>query len=162
MMFPIRTGRLLLPALVALTVAVSVPTPAPAQQITVTRVQDLAFGAVLAGTTATVLPSSADAGRFHVRSSPNRTLVLSFALPTQLLSGGGLTVPVTFTATSAAWSTTDDISTATLFNPALPLQINLTQGRRDVYIWVGGQVQPPTIQPAGGYQGPLALSVTVL
>jgi hypothetical protein len=149
--------RIVLGAAAIAAALITAPAPSFAQQLQVTRIQDLSFGALLAGSTAAVPPASPEAGKFTVRGVPNRPVVITFALPT-LLHQGGATLPVTFGAASAAWSPVDDVSTATYFNPALPLSVDVPPGGRTIYIWIGGQVGTNPQQLPGGYAGPLVIT----
>jgi hypothetical protein len=136
--------------------------PAHAQQgnqLVVERVSELHFGLVVAGTSAVVQPTETAAGKFLVRGLPNRRVRLAFTLPTHLEAGSVL-LPLSFGATSAAWSTTDNVMTSTRFDPAAGLEVTVPPGR-NIYIWIGARIAPAAGQQAGAYTGPVTLTVTV-
>ncbi len=155
-----RTGGAVFAAM-ALAAALLVPaSPGSAQRLQVTRVQDLTFHTVLAGGTVVIPPSAPAAGKFTVRSVPNRQLIITFTLPVALEHGAAL-LPIRFGPASAAWSFTDDVATAAPFDPAVPLTVQVPPGGRTLHVWIGGQVGTSPEQPPGGYTGPLTITAVL-
>lgn len=129
-----------------------------AAQVSVSRLGDLSFGQVVAGTTEQVQPNASSAGRFQVTAPAGTQLSLTFALPATLVIGGS-TLPVTFGSTDAAWSGTNDPAGATTFDPNQPLQVTVPPGG-SIYVWVGARVSPPSNQSTGIHTGTLTLSAS--
>jgi hypothetical protein len=135
--------------------------------MTITTLRDLAFGSVIKGVATTVLPVDPGAGAFQVTGSPNAFATISFTLPavlTNIQALPGSTMPVSFSATAARWNrAVNDAAAATAFNPA-----SGAVGRfgpppnPNLYIWLGGTVNPtPTAKP-GIYQGTVVVSLAYL
>ncbi len=146
----------------SLLLAALLPTAAAAQGraqgVAVSRLADLAFGAVITGLPATVLPTDATAGEFLI-SAPNKSVVMmTFVLPTALTGAG--TMPVTFGAGSAGWSLTNLPSGATFFDPHDGAQVTMPAGAKSIYVWLGGSLGTVSqSQPSGNYTGTVTLSV---
>ena len=132
--------------------------------MTVTTLRDLSFGTVIKGVATTVLPTAATAGEWQVAGSANAFVIISFTLPTVLTNIQALpgsTMPITFSATSARWNrATNNAGAATAFSPASGAVGRLgPPPNPNMYIWVGGTVNPaPTAKP-GIYQGTVVLSL---
>ena len=132
---------------------------AAAQQITVTRLADLSFGTVAAGTAKRVAPGDPGAGQFRVDAPPSARIRLDFILPT-VLTSAGQTMAVTFGNRDAAWSGQNDVTTATTFDPNRRPRIRVPASGT-IYVWIGGSVAPAATQPSGIYTAPLTLSASV-
>lgn len=142
----------------------------PAEAIVVTvgmtlaTLRDLDFGTVLKGVAATVPPTAVNAGEWQVSGSPNAFVAISFTLPTQLTNIQALpgsTMPISFGATSAVWRrSTNDPAGGTTFDPASGAVGRLgPPPTPNMYIWLGGTVNPaPTAKP-GIYQGTVVVSL---
>jgi hypothetical protein len=132
--------------------------------MTIATLRDLNFGTVIKGVATTVLPTAATAGAWQVTGSSNAFVIISFTLPTQLTNIQALpgsTMPITFNATSARWNrATNDPAAGAPFNPAIggvgrfgpPPNPNL-------YIWLGGTVNPAAAAKPGIYQGTVIVSL---
>jgi len=132
--------------------------------MTIATLRDLNFGTVIKGVATTVLPTAATAGAWQVTGSSNAFVIVSFTLPTQLTNIQALpgsTMPITFSATSARWNRANNNAAAgTAFNPATgavgrfgpPVNPNM-------YIWLGGTVNPAAAAKPGIYQGNVVVSL---
>ena len=132
--------------------------------MTIATLRDLNFGTVIKGVATTVAPAAANAGEWQVSGSGNAFVIISFTLPTTLTNIQALpgsTMPIAFNATSAIWRrATNNPAGGNVFNPAVgdvgrlgpPPNFNM-------YIWLGGTVNPaPTAKP-GIYQGNVVVSL---
>jgi len=132
--------------------------------MTIATLRDLNFGTVLKGVATTVQPTAATAGEWQVTGSSNAFVIISFTLPTVLTNIQALpgsTMPITFGLTSARWNrANNNPATATPFSPALGIVGRLgPPPNPNMYIWLGGTVNPaPTAKP-GIYQGNVVVSL---
>jgi hypothetical protein len=124
--------------------------------------QGLAFGSLLGGI-ATPVPVSdpANAAQFRVRQG-NRTVEVSFLLPTAMTRAGGGEVPLVFSTVDAAYSTTQNAAGGTPFDPNLPWLLPPGGGGGWNWIFLGGTAHPPHGAPPGSYQATLVLTITDL
>lgn len=120
---------------------------------------DLSFGDVIPGVSRTVVPSSPDAGRFRVQGGGEAEIEISFDLPT----GGVLehastaaTLPIVFGAGAAGYGPNAG-SVIGAFDPSGAVTQNLQSG--ELFVFIGGQVNPATTQEAGDYAGEITLNV---
>ncbi|PYP40435.1 MAG: hypothetical protein DMD48_03465 [Gemmatimonadetes bacterium] len=132
--------------------------------MTITTLRDLNFGTVIKGVATTIAPTAANAGEWQVSGSGNAFVIITFTLPTQLTNIQALpgsTMPISFNATSAIWRrATNDPTGGNTFNPATgavgrfgpPPNFNL-------YIWIGGTVNPAAAAKPGIYQGNVIVSL---
>jgi hypothetical protein len=132
--------------------------------MTIATLRDLDFGTVIKGVATTVAPAGVTAGEWQVSGSANAFVVISFTLPTQLTNIQALpgsTMPISFNATSAIWRrATNDPAGGSTFNPAAGVVGRLgPPPNPNLYIWLGGTVNPaPTAKP-GIYQGNVVVSL---
>jgi hypothetical protein len=132
--------------------------------MTLATLRDLNFGTVIKGVATTVQPTAATAGEWQVTGSSNAFVIISFTLPTVLTNIQALpgsTMPITFGLTSARWNrANNNPATATPFSPALGAVGRLgPPPNPNMYIWLGGTVNPaPTAKP-GIYQGAVIVSL---
>ena len=135
--------------------------PARAQSLEVYRLTDLSFGTFIAGDVVTVQPSEPGAASFRVDklAGGERDVQVRLTLPAALELGGA-SLPVSFGSVSAAWSTTNDPSTATAFDPAQGVDVRLP-GRKPLYVWVGGTVASPAQLPSGACAQRITLTATL-
>ncbi|MFN2572443.1 MAG: DUF4402 domain-containing protein [Gemmatimonadales bacterium] len=132
--------------------------------MTITTLQQLNFGTVIKGVATTVAPTAANAGAWQVNGGSNAFVIISFTLPavlTNIQALPGSTMPITFNATSARWNRANNNAAAgTAFNPATG-----TVGRLgpppnpNMYVWIGGTVNPAAGAKPGIYQGTIILSL---
>lgn len=132
--------------------------------MTITTLRDLNFGTVIKGVATTVLPTDANAGEWQVTGSSNAFVIISFTLPTVLTNIQALpgsTMPITFSATSARWNrANNNAAAATAFNPATGAVGRLgPPPNPNMYIWIGGTVNPAAAAKPGIYQGTIVLSL---
>lgn len=135
--------------------------------MTLTTLRDLGFGTVIRGVATTVQPTDPNAGEWQVTGSPNAFVVITFTLPTELTNIQALpgsTMPISFGGSSARRRRAiNDPAGALSFNPAVgaigrfgpPPNPNL-------YIWLGGTVNPAATAKPGIYQGIVIVSVAYL
>lgn len=129
------------------------------QPVTVVAQSDLDFGNVFPGVNKSVLLTDAGAGSWYVTGVSSAEVDLSLATPANL-SDGGNNLPIQFGAGDAGYNTANDPSTATGFDPAAGASTNLSGAALgDLWVWIGGQVQPVADQPAGLYTGTITLTV---
>lgn len=132
--------------------------------MTLATLRDLSFGTVIKGVATTVVPTAANAGEWQVSGNANAFVVIGFTLPTQLTNIQALpgsTMPISFNATSARWRrATNDPAGGTPFDPAAGTVGRLGPAPNpNLYIWLGGTVNPaPTAKP-GIYQGNVVVSL---
>jgi len=132
--------------------------------MTIGTLRDLNFGTVIKGIATTVLPTAATAGEWQVTGSSNAFVIISFTLPTQLTNIQALpgsTMPISFSATSARWNrANNDAAVAAAFNPAIGVVGRLgPPPNPNMYIWLGGTVNPAGAAKPGIYQGTVVVSL---
>jgi uncharacterized protein DUF4402 len=132
--------------------------------MTITTLRDLNFGTVIKGVATTVLPTAATAGAWQVTGSSNAFVIISFALPTQLTNIQALpgsTMPITFSATSARWNrATNNAAAGTAFSPAIGVVGRFgPPPSPNMYVWLGGTVNPAAAAKPGIYQGTVVVSL---
>ena len=132
--------------------------------MTIATMRDLNFGTVIKGVATTVAPAAANAGEWQVSGSANAFVVISFTLPatlTNIQALPGSTMPIAFNATSAIWRrATNNPAGGNVFNPAVGNVGRLGPPPNfNMFIWLGGTVNPaPTAKP-GIYQGNVVVSL---
>jgi hypothetical protein len=132
--------------------------------MTIATLRDLNFGTVIKGVATTVLPTAATAGAWQVTGSSNALVIISFTLPTQLTNIQALpgsTMPITFSATSARWNrATNNAAAGTAFNPASGVVGRFgPPPNPNMYVWLGGTVNPAAAAKPGIYQGTVVVSL---
>lgn len=130
----------------------------------ITTLRDLDFGTVIKGVATTVLPIAATAGAWQVTGSSNAFVIVSFTLPTQLTNIQALpgsTMPITFSLTSARWNrATNNPAAGTAFNPAIGVVGRFgPPPNPNMYIWLGGTVNPAAAAKPGIYRGTVVVSL---
>jgi len=132
--------------------------------MTIATLRDLNFGTVIKGVATTVLPTAATAGAWQVTGNSNAFVIISFTLPTQLTNIQALpgsTMPITFSATSARWNRANNNAAAgTAFNPASGVVGRFgPPPNPNMYVWLGGTVNPAAAAKPGIYQGTVVVSL---
>jgi len=132
--------------------------------MTIATLRDLNFGTVIKGVATTVLPTAATAGAWQITGSSNAFVIISFTLPAQLTNIQALpgsTMPITFSATSARWNrATNNPAAGAAFNPAIGIVGRLgPPPNPNMYIWLGGTVNPAAAAKPGIYQGTVVVSL---
>jgi hypothetical protein len=128
--------------------------------ISVTGVQSLAFGTLLPGIP-TIVPRTdpAKSGQFTLTGPHDSQAQLTFTLPAVLTGPGGATLPVTFGASDAGYSQSQNIGGQIGFDPKQSFLITFSgQGRGSVFL--GGTARPAPTQRAGSYTGTITLNLT--
>jgi len=124
--------------------------------VAVTAVRNLEFTTVFPGVNETIAVTDLTAGKWLVTGDPGLDVDLTFpGLPATLLNGV-VTIPIVYAATDAAYHTSDDPGAATAFDPAVGTTATLS-GTGELYVWIGGTVQPDETATAGVYGGTVTL-----
>jgi hypothetical protein len=130
--------------------------------LTVVKINDISFGTDFGGREKRLDPSDGGAAKFQIQSKNETNTVITIMLPDFFTSTDGSDkIPASFNETSAAWSTIDDMSSRTTFDPRQPLSLTLKQNQI-IYIWIGGALHPTGLQRAGKYSGSITLTVHTL
>lgn len=148
-------------ALLAPAISLAAGSHAHAQFVSATGVRNVAFGDVIPGLQNTVQPTDViRSGQFNITGPSLAQVEITFALPATL-SNGGATMPISFGATSAGYSSSGAIGSQTPFDPRSPFRTNLSPlGRGSTFI--GGIVAPAGTQSAGSYSGSLGMTVALV
>jgi spore coat protein U-like protein len=127
------------------------------QPINVVGAVNLAFGNVFPGVARTIAVSDAGAGRFDVTGQPSAPVLVSFVLPSNLVSGPN-NLPI------GSWTghqnTVNNPSTGTNFTPSTGTSAATFSGIGQLFVFVGATVTPTTNQAAGVYTGAIQITVT--
>ena len=133
--------------------------------MTITTLSNLNFGTVIQGVATTIAPGAAGGGEWQVTASPNAFVTITFTLPTVLTNIQALpgsTMPISFGPTSALWRrATNNPAGATVFDPS----VGVTDARigpppnPDLFIWIGGTVNPAVTAKPGIYTGVIIVSL---
>lgn len=133
-----------------------------AAQATVQGQQGLTFGTTFPGVDRTIAPSDAvSAGRFYVGHRVGGQVRLTLSLPGDLVKSGGGTLKVIYSSTSAMIQTIGAGATTITFNPNINKTYSYTTSP-DIYVRIGGTIQPRNNQASGSYTGTITLTVAVL
>lgn len=136
--------------------------PPLASQLSVQGIRDLQFGTVMAGVPGQVQPTDPlKAGEFQFATRRNTWILLFFALPTQLNGPGTATMPIQFGNGDALYIGGDPGTTPFTFNPQV-WRFMRTDPTGRGRIFLGGQVNPTPLQPAGSYTNTVTLTVWVI
>lgn len=131
-----------------------------AQQIYVTKLNDLNFGDVFIGYTKDIPHTDVNAAkfRFYHKAFARKTIYISFTLP-NTLSNGIDNIPIVFDQNHTAWGTKDVTSGRTNFNPYSYYKIKNARRNRNYYIWLGGNITASPGVSYGLYEGTIILTV---
>ena len=99
------------------------------------------------------------AGRVEVVHQDGAEVSLSFTLPGSLSDGFGNTMTIVFGATDAGHNTTNAVGGATTFDPATGATATLDGTSGELYVWIGGTVQPAANQAENPYSADITLTV---
>jgi hypothetical protein len=126
------------------------------QPLTVANVRNLDFGNVYAGVTKSIAYDAATSGKFSMSGVANAEVSFSFALPTNLASGGN-TLPIgTWTG---CHNTADATAACTTFTPSsssATTRLNTLLGT--LYVFVGATVTPGGSQAQGAYSANVTMT----
>jgi hypothetical protein len=130
--------------------------------LTVVKINDISFGTGFGGTEKRLDQSDGGAAKFQIQSTIETDAVITIMLPSFFTSADGSEkIPASFNEGSAAWSTIDDVSSRTTFDPRQPLSLSLLQNQI-IYVWIGGALYPTGLQRVGKYSGSITLTVHTL
>lgn len=130
-------------------------------QLYVFKLNDLSFGDVFIGYSSNVSHTDSRAAkfRFHHDYPGNRNIRVRFTLPSNLTYEAS-SIPITFSSSNSAWSTTDNLVGRTNFDPFSPLLFPKLKRNQNRYIWMGASINPSGV-PHGLYQGTIIIFVEV-
>lgn len=131
-------------------------------QVSATRA--LTFGTILAGTSTSVAPNSANAAEFRISGILGISGSVSMTLPATLKRTGGTeTMTVTFCNTCGLYRLGNSNPVgATVFNPATGLNGLYIVVLSTIYIWLGGSVTAAPNQVSGSYTGTITITTALL
>jgi hypothetical protein len=122
-----------------------------------TNLRALDFGDVFPGLNKPIAFGDATSGKWSIAGEGIKEIQMSFTLPTDL-SNAGILMPISFSATDAAYFGTDVIGSAVAFDPNAGSTENLA-GAGTGFVWLGGTVAPGAGQVAGVYAATVSLDV---
>lgn len=134
-------------------------TPSPTRWpalVTVTAQRNLDFADVFPGVNVAITITDLTSGKYLVTGDAGVDVDLTFPALPATLSDGGNTIPIVYAATDAAYHTSDDPGSATTFDPAVGATATLS-GTGELYVWIGGTVQPLESAIAGSYSGTITM-----
>jgi hypothetical protein len=130
--------------------------------LTVIKVNDISFGMDFGGREKRIDHSDIGAAKFQIQSKNEINVLITIMLPGFFTNADGLAkLPMSFTERSAAWSTIDNLSSRTSFDPRQPLSLSLKQDQV-IYVWIGGTLHPSRSQRVCKYFGSITLTVHIL
>ncbi|MEX0660578.1 MAG: DUF4402 domain-containing protein [Balneolaceae bacterium] len=119
---------------------------------------NLNFGAeIFPGLDEAVAPTDAGAAQFDISGEAGKDIEATFTLPTEMTDGTN-NLTLTFSGTDAGHATANtDQGTATEFDPNGTLTTALEATSGELFIWLGGTVEPAADQAAGTYTADITL-----
>jgi hypothetical protein len=123
--------------------------------ITVTGTAPLAFGNVFQGVNKTIAFSDATSGRFSLAGYLTSQVAMTFTLPATLTSGAN-TMPINTYDVRVNGTNSTVGTTALTVTSGTPVNSNFVAG--NLFVFVGGRVQPGAAQAAGAYSGLIVLA----
>ena len=130
--------------------------------LTVVKLNDISFGTDFGGREKRLDHSDVGAAKFQIQSKIETNATITIMLPSFFISADGSEkIPASFNERSAAWSTIDNVSSRTSFDPRQPLSLSLKQNQV-IYAWIGGTLHPSRSQRACKYSGSITLTVHTL
>ena len=132
------------------------------QSISVTGNHDLMFEVVMPGTPKTVDKATIGrAGEFEITGYVSAEISIDFTLPPALLLDSTTAMPINFNDTDASYDdgTGGGQSAPVAFvDPNGPLTLRLGAGGQ-MFLWIGGTVNPDISQTGGDYGADITLTV---
>lgn len=118
---------------------------------------DLSFGEeIFPGINEVVERTATGAAQLDISGEGSKEITATFTLPTEL-SDGTNALPITFSGTDAGHATASaEQGTATGFDPSNALTTTLSESG-ELFIWLGGTVEPASNQTAGIYDADITL-----
>jgi len=130
--------------------------------LTVIKINDLSFGTDFGGREKRIDHTDIGAAKFQIQTKKEIQILITVMLPTFFTDADGSEkIPASFHERSAAWSTIDNVSSRTSFDPRQPLALSLEQNQV-IYVWIGGALYPSSSQRASKYSGSITLTVHIL
>jgi len=123
--------------------------------ITVTGTAPLAFGTVFQGVNRTIAFSDLTSGRFTLTGNAASQVALTFTLPATLSSGAN-TLPINTYDVRVNGTNVTAGATALVVTSGVPVNSNFVGG--NLFVFVGGRVQPAVAQAQGSYTGSIVLA----
>lgn len=132
-----------------------------AQNVYITKLNDLDFGEVFIGYSSDISDTDINAAKFsfyHTRWL-RKNINIRFVLPTSLTNGRNR-MPISFNQSQTSWSNYDQESGRTNFDPHSSLRIKKIWFYQTIYVWLGGSIKATTNLPYGIYSGTIILTVS--
>ncbi|RKZ14163.1 hypothetical protein DRQ53_12195 [bacterium] len=123
-----------------------------------TDLRALDFGDVFPGVNKSIAFGDATSGKWQIIGATSAEVQMSFTLPLNLINGVN-TMPISFSATDAAYFDADAVGSAVAFDPSAGSTDNLNGGTGEGFVWLGGTVAPAANQVAGAYAATVSLDV---
>ncbi|HYW52097.1 MAG TPA: hypothetical protein VE861_15890 [Gemmatimonadaceae bacterium] len=123
--------------------------------LTVTGNAPLDFGNVYQGVNKTVAHADAASGRMSVAGFGTAQVALTFTLPTALTSGAN-SLPIDSWDVARNATNVTAGATPMVVTSGTPVNANLAAG--NLYLFIGGRVQPAALLAAGSYSGTITLA----
>lgn len=124
--------------------------------VTVTAQRDLDFADVLPGVNKAVTITDLTSGKWLIQGDPWTLVDITFPGLPATLTDGANTIPIVYSGTDAGYYATDDPGSATTFDPSVGTTA-LLGAAGELYVWIGGTVQPDEADTAGNYTGTITL-----
>ncbi len=130
--------------------------------LSINGTNDLQFGTVTPGVSKAVDKSSVGyAGEWSITGTASAEISIDFALPTQLQTSDSLgQMDISFRPNDASWSNgvTTQSAPSGVLNPNGPTAQRIGAGGQ-MFVWVGGVVDPRLWQTGGDYSAEIMLTV---
>jgi hypothetical protein len=126
------------------------------QPITVTKNNDLSFGAVFPGVNKSIAVTAGGAAKFTVSGQASTQVNLSFTLPATIASGGN---NLTINTWTGHYNTLDAPTGGTSFTPSTSATTATLHTDGSLYVYVGATAAPTAAQVAGSYSGTMTMTV---
>lgn len=123
--------------------------------ITVTGTAPLAFGNVFQGVNKTIAFSDATSGRFSLTGYLNSQVAMTFTLPATLANGAS-TMPINAYDVRVNGTNSTTGTTTLTVTSGTPVNSNFVTG--NLFVFIGGRVQPGVAQAQGTYTGTIVLA----
>ena len=131
-----------------------------AQQIYITKLNDLEFGEVFIGYSAEVQHTDINAAKFSFYHTQRfyRDVFIQFVLPATL-DNGASQIPIVFDQSHTAASYNDQETGRVNFDPRSIVYIPDLRFRKTVYLWLGGSINTTPNLQYGTYTGTIILNI---
>jgi hypothetical protein len=126
------------------------------QPITVTKNNDLSFGAVFPGLNKSIAVTAGGAAKFTVSGQASTPVNLTFTLPATIASGGN---NLTINTWTGHYNTVDAPTGGSSFTPSTSATTATLHTDGSLYVYVGATAAPTVSQAAGSYSGTMTMTV---